>query len=76
MNQLNSQLDSDIIVFDGSTDQNALRTAGVISYVDVDEMCKILNRKVIYVEGAGAIPKLTLSYSENDPVLVCDKVCV
>ena len=70
---------SEIIAFDSSTGQYALRSAGVISYVDVGEMFEMLNNsKVIYVEGAGAIPKITLWYGENDTVfkLVCDEVWV
>ena len=62
---------SEIVAFDSSTSQYALRTAGVISYVDVGEMFEMLNNnKVVYVEGAGAIPKMTLWYGEDDTVFV------
>ena len=68
---------SEIIVFDSSTGQYALRSAGGISYDDVGDMFEMLNNsKVIYVDGAEATPKMALWYGEDDTVfnLVCDEV--
>ena len=70
---------SEIVAFDSSTGRYALRTAGVISYADVSEMFEMLNNnESIYVEGAGAIPKMTLWYGEDDTVFVYegDELCV
>ena len=60
---------TEIVGYDKSTGRYALRTAGETNYVDASEMFERLNqREVIYVDGTGSIPKMTLWYGEDDEV--------
>ena len=59
---------TEIVGYDKSTGRYALRTVREISYVDASEIFERLRnqREVIYVDGS--IPKMTLSYGEDDEI--------